>query len=146
MDMNKAFFLKKEDSNPQWRLIDADGKVLGRLATEIAVILRGKDQAEFTPHTHSGDYVVVINAEKIVLTGNKLADKEYVTYSGYQGGKKVKTANDLMKKDPTDLIKLAVKRMLPKIHKSALSRETFKKLKVYTGSQHPHEAQINQAK
>lgn len=142
MDMNKAFFLRKEDSNPQWRLIDAKGKVLGRLATEIAVILRGKDQVEFTPHTHSGDYVVVINAAHIVLTGNKLEDKEYVTYSGWQGGKKVKTAREIMMKKPTELLKKAVQRMMPTVHKSALSRETFKKLKIYADDQHPHAAQI----
>ena len=142
MDMNKAFFLRKEDANPQWRLIDAKGQVLGRLATQIAVILRGKDQVEFTPHTHSGDYVVVINASEIVLTGNKLDGKIYLTYSGYQGGQKSKTARDIIKKDPTELLRLAVKRMLPRINKSTLSRETLKKLKIYAGSEHPHVAQI----
>jgi large subunit ribosomal protein L13 len=142
MDMNKAFFLRKEDANPQWRVIDAKGQVLGRLATQIAVILRGKDQVEFTPHTHSGDYVVVINASEIVLTGNKLDGKIYLTYSGYQGGQKSKTARDIIKKDPTELLRLAVKRMLPRINKSTLSRETLKKLKIYAGSEHPHVAQI----
>jgi large subunit ribosomal protein L13 len=142
MDMNKAFFLRKEDSNPQWRVIDAKGQVLGRLATRIAVILRGKDQAEFTPHTQSGDYVVVINASEIVLTGNKLDGKIYLTYSGYQGGQKSKTARDIFKKDPTDLLMLAVKRMLPNYHKSALSRDALKKLKIYAGSEHPHIAQV----
>lgn len=143
MDMNRAFFLRKEDANPQWRLIDASGKVLGRLATEIADILRGKDQAEFTPHTHSGDYVVVINAEKIVLTGNKLDDKVYLTYSGYMGGQKSKTARQIMEKTPEKLIELAVKRMLPRTNKSALSRSILKKLKVYAGSEHPHVAQVS---
>jgi large subunit ribosomal protein L13 len=143
MDMNKTFFLRKEDANPQWRLIDASGKVLGRLATEIADILRGKDQAEFTPHTHSGDYVVVINAEKIVLTGNKLDNKIYLTYSGYMGGQKSKTARQIMEKTPGKLIELAVKRMLPRTNKSALSRSILKKLKVYAGSEHPHVAQIS---
>lgn len=143
MDMNKTFFLRKEDANPQWRLIDASGKVLGRLATEIADILRGKDQAEFTPHTHSGDYVVVINAEKIVLTGNKLDGKVYLTYSGYMGGQKSKTARQIMEKTPEKLIELAVKRMLPRTNKSALSRSILKKLKVYAGSEHPHVAQIS---
>ena len=142
MDMNRAFFLRKEDANPQWRLIDASGKVLGRLATEIADILRGKDQAEFTPHTHSGDYVVVINAEKIVLTGNKLDGKVYLTYSGYMGGQKSKTARQIMEKTPEKLIELAVKRMLPRTNKSSLSRSILKKLKVYAGSEHPHVAQI----
>lgn len=143
MDMNKTFFLRKEDANPQWRLIDASGKVLGRLATEIADILRGKDQAEFTPHTHSGDYVVVINAEKIVLTGNKLDGKVYLSYSGYMGGQKSKTAREIMEKTPEKLIELAVKRMLPRTNKSALSRSILKKLKVYAGSEHPHVAQIS---
>ena len=143
MDMNKTFFLRKEDANPQWRLIDASGKVLGRLATEIADILRGKDQAEFTPHTHSGDYVVVINADKIVLTGNKLNDKVYLSYSGYMGGQKSKTAREIMEKTPGKLIELAVKRMLPRTNKSALSRSTLKKLKVYAGAEHPHVAQIS---
>jgi len=143
MDMNKTFFLRKEDANPQWRLIDASGKVLGRLATEIADILRGKDQAEFTPHTHSGDYVVVINAEKIVLTGNKLDGKVYLSYSGYIGGQKSKTAREIMQKTPEKLIELAVKRMLPRTNKSALSRSILKKLKVYAGSEHPHVAQIS---
>lgn len=142
MDMNKAFFLRKEDANPQWRVIDAKGQVLGRLATQIAVILRGKDQVEFTPHAQSGDYVVVINASEIVLTGNKLDGKIYLTYSGYQGGQKSKTARDIIKKDPTDLLMLAVKRMLPHYHKSALSRNNLKRLKIYAGSEHPHIAQV----
>jgi large subunit ribosomal protein L13 len=142
MDMNKAFFLRKEDANPQWRLIDAKGKVLGRLATQVADILRGKDQPEFTSHTDSGDYVVIINASHIVLTGNKLDGKEYVTYSGYQGGKKVKTAREMMKKTPEKVFELAVKRMLPNTNKSSLSRSILKKLKVYAGNEHPHIAQI----
>ena len=143
MDMNKTFFLRKEDSNPQWRVIDAKGQVLGRLATKIATILRGKDQVEFTPHTQSGDYVVVINAADIVLTGNKLDGKIYLTYSGYQGGQKSKTPRDIIKKDPTALLMLAVKRMLPHYHKSALSRDALKKLKIYAGSEHPHIAQVS---
>lgn len=142
MDMNKAFFLRKEDANPQWRLIDAKGKVLGRLATQVADILRGKDQPEFTSHTDSGDYVVIINASQMVLTGNKLDGKEYITYSGYQGGKKVKTARQLMEKTPEKVFELAVKRMLPRTNKSSLSRSILKKLKVYAGSEHPHQAQI----
>jgi large subunit ribosomal protein L13 len=143
MDMNRAFFLRKEDANPQWRVIDARGKVVGRLATEISTILRGKDQVEYTRHTHSGDYVVVINAEHAVLTGNKMDGKIYLTYSGYQGGQKSKTPRELMKKDKTQVLYLAVKRMMSKIHKSALSRETLKKLKIYAGDQHPHTAQVS---
>ena len=139
MDMNKAFFLRKEDSNAQWRVIDAKGKVLGRLATEIADILRGKDQTVFTPHTDSGDYVVVINASGIKLTGNKWEDKEYITVSGYMSGKKVKSAREVFDRDPTRLIEYAVKRMLPK---NRLSRSVFKKLKVYATDKHPHKAQV----
>ena len=139
MDMNRAFFLRKEDTNAQWGVIDANGKVLGRLATEIADILRGKDQATFTPHTDSGDYVVVINASKIVLTGNKWEDKEYISVSGWMGGKKVRSAQEVFAKDPARLIQLAVKRMLPK---NILSRTIFKKLKVYPKAVHPHVAQL----
>lgn len=139
MDMNRAFFLRKEDTNPQWRVIDAQGKVLGRLATEIADILRGKDQATFTPHTDSGDYVVVLNASKIVLTGNKWEDKEYITVSGWMGGKKVKSAQEVFDKDPARIIHLAVKRMLPK---NILSRSIIKKLKIYADENHPHKAQV----
>ncbi|HSW76751.1 MAG TPA: 50S ribosomal protein L13 [Candidatus Saccharimonadales bacterium] len=143
MDMNKAFFLRKEDVNPQWRLIDAKGKVPGRLATQIADILRGKDQAEFTSHTDSGDYVVVINASQMVFTGNKLDGKVYLTYSGYMGGQKSKTARQLMEKTPEKVLELAVKRMLPRTNKSSLSRSILKKLKVYAGSEHSHQAQIS---
>ena len=123
MDMNKAFFLRKEDSNAQWRVIDAKGKVLGRLATEIANVLRGKNQAMYTPHTDCGDYVVVVNASSIVLTGDKWEDKEYISNSGYIGGKKVKSAREVFDRDPARLVELAVKRMLPK---NRLSRSVFK--------------------
>ena len=136
--MNRAFFLRKEDAAPSWRLIDAEGKVLGRLATKIADILRGKDKPYYTPHTDSGDYVVIINADKIILSGDKWEDKQYISYSGWQSGKKVTTARELLKKHPTYLIEYAVKRMLPK---NKLNRQVFKKLKVYVGSEHPHEAQ-----
>jgi large subunit ribosomal protein L13 len=142
MDMNKAFFLRKEDSNPQWRLIDAKGKVLGRLATEVSDILRGKDQPEYTAHTDCGDYVVIINAAHIVFTGNKLDGKVYLTYSGYQGGQKSKTAREMMAKNPAKVIELAVKRMLPSHSKNPLSRQILKKLKVYPQAEHPHKAQF----
>lgn len=138
-DINKAFFLRKEDRNPQWHVIDAEGKVVGRLATEVANILRGKNKPEYTPHTDTGDYVVIINAEKAVFTGNKLNQKTYETYSGHIGGKKVLTAKQVMEKKPEQILTLAVKRMLPK--ESALSRSIFKKLKVYKGNKHPHIAQ-----
>lgn len=140
MDMNKSFCLRKEDSAPAWRVIDAQGKVLGRLATHIADALRGKDKAFYTPHTDSGDYIVVINAEKIVLTGNKLEGKIYDRYSGWMGGYKVTSAKDMLAKKPEFLIEHAVKGMLPK---NKLSDAIIKKLKVYAGSEHPHKAQVS---
>ncbi len=126
-DMNKAFFLRKEDRDPKWHLFDADGKILGRLATEIADTLRGKNKPTYSPQTDGGDYVVVINAEKIKLTGNKWEGKEYVRYSGWMGGKKVTKAKDMLIKHPEQIIQKAVKGMLPK---NNLNREIIKKLKV----------------
>ena len=143
VDMNSAFYLKKEDNeNPQWRVIDAKGQVLGRMATQIADILRGKDKPYFTPHTDSGDYVVVINASKVVLTGNKLEDKEYAHYTGWIGGRKVTSAKELLAKHPDRIITLAVKGMLPK---NILSRYLLRKLRVYPGNEHPHLAQKPEA-
>lgn len=139
MSMNKSFVLKKEERRPQWRLIDAEGKILGRLATQIADALRGKDKPYYTPHTDSGDYVVVINAEKVALSGNKMEDKEYIRVSGWMGGKKVATAKEVLEKHPTWLIEKAVKGMLPK---NKLNKEIIKKLKVYVGPEHPHKAQV----
>lgn len=139
MDMNTAFFLKKEARQPQWHVIDADGLVVGRLATEIAERLRGKDKAFYTPHTDSGDYVIVINASKLVFTGNKWNDKVYDNYTGWIGGLKSLTAKQVRAKDPARIIELAVKRMLPK---NILSRYIFRKLRVYEGPTHPHIAQI----
>ena len=141
MDMNKSFVLKNENRSPQWRVIDAEGQILGRLATKIADALRGKDRATFTPHTDSGDYIVVINAEKIALTGDKMENKEYVRYTGWMGGQKIVTARELLEKHPTQLVEKAVKGMLPK---NKLSRQIIKKLKVYVGSEHPHKAQVGQ--
>ena len=141
MDMNKAFFLRKEDRDPVWKLVDAKGQTLGRLATRIADMLRGKDQVYFTSHTDSGDYVVVINADKIVLTGNKWEDKIYDRYTGWMGGYKVISAKDMQKRHPDHIITHAVKGMLPK---NKLNRQIIKKLKVYTGDQHPHTAQVSQ--
>jgi large subunit ribosomal protein L13 len=138
-DFNKTYFMKKEEKSPSWRLIDAQDKVLGRLATEITNILRGKDMPTYTPQTDSGDYVVVINAEKIKLTADKMDTKIYATYSGWIGGLKELTAKQVMEKDPARLIEYAVKGMLPK---NRLSRQIIKKLKVYAGTEHPHKAQI----
>ncbi|MGZ6251187.1 MAG: 50S ribosomal protein L13 [Candidatus Chromulinivorax sp.] len=137
--MNRTFYLRKEDRNPQWKVMDATGQSLGRLSTVIADTLRGKNQAMYTPHTDSGDYVVVINAANVVLTGNKWEDKEYVRHSGYLGNRRVLTAKQMAQKDVTEIIKHAVKLMLPK---NNLSKQILKKLKVYAGSEHPHKAQV----
>jgi large subunit ribosomal protein L13 len=139
MDMNKTFFLHKEDRRPQWRLIDAKGAILGRLACQIANALRGKDKPYFTPHEDAGDYVIVINAEKVALTGDKWEGKEYARYTGWIGGYRVTKAKDMLIKHPTQLIELAVFGMLPK---NKLNRQIIKKLKVYVGDQHPHTAQL----
>jgi large subunit ribosomal protein L13 len=139
MDMNKCFFLRKEDRQPAWHVIDASDRVLGRLATQVALILRGKNKPEFTPHTDTGDYVIITNCEKIVLTGDKWKGKIYRSYSGWRGGLKEPSAEEVFKKDPTLLVKYAVKRMLPK---SILGRDLIQKLKVYVGDKHPHTAQL----
>ena len=129
---------KKEELTKKWYLVDAEGKVLGRLASQIAKILRGKHKPTFTPHVDTGDFVVVINAEKVKLTGNKLNNKVYTRYSGYPGGLKVITAKKLLLKKPEEIIRHAVKGMLPR---GPLGRRMFKKLKVYSGDSHPHQAQ-----
>ena len=129
---------KKEEVTRDWFLVDADNKVLGRMATEIANILRGKKKPIYTPSVDTGDFVVVINAEKIQLTGNKLADKMYHSHSGFPGGLKSIAAGKLIEKKPEDLIRKAVKGMLPK---NKLARHMLKKLKIYAGPAHPHEAQ-----
>lgn len=139
MDMNKTFFLAKEAREPRWIEIDAEGEIVGRLASKIANMLRGKNKTIFTPHTDAGDYVVVINADKIVFTGDKMTDKEYERYTGYLGGYRVATPAEKLKKDPAFIIEHAVRGMLPK---NKLARQQIKKLKVYAGSQHPHKAQI----
>lgn len=139
-DFNSAFFARKEDHKPKWHLIDAEGMILGRLATKVANIIRGKSKPTYTAHTDFGDYVVIVNAEKIALTGNKLNDKIYQRYSGYIGGLKEISARDLLVKHPTELVYNAVKGMLPK---NKLNRQVIKKLKIYAGSAHPHKAQIS---
>jgi large subunit ribosomal protein L13 len=134
----KTFSAKEHEIDKKWYLIDASDKILGRLASEIATILRGKHKAIFTPHMDAGDYVIVVNADKIVLTGTKLANKMYYRHSGYVGGLKETTAKQLLEKKPENLIKLAVKGMLPK---TSLGRRQLKKLKIYAGPGHPHGAQ-----
>ena len=132
---------KKNEIERAWYIVDAENKVLGRLATQIATILRGKHKPLFTPHVDTGDFVVVINAEKIHLTGNKLDKKMYHRHSGYPGGIKSVSAGELLEKNPETIIKHAVKGMLPK---NKLGREQFKKLKVYPGKEHPHTSQMPQ--
>ena len=133
---------KKSDNKQNWWVVDAEGQVLGRLATTIAARLRGKHNPAFTPHVDTGDAVVVINADKIVLTGRKLQKKIYYRHSGYIGGLTEITAEKLLEKRPEDLIRHAVKGMLPK---NKLGRQLFKKLKVYAGNTHPHAAQQAEA-
>jgi large subunit ribosomal protein L13 len=139
MDFNRAYLMKNEQRNPAWRVIDAQGKILGRLATQVAEALRGKDLAKYTPHTDSGDYVVVINADKIKLSANKMETKMYWSYSGWIGGYKERSARQIFDKNPAELIERAVKGMLPK---NRLSDKVLTKLKVYVGTEHPHKAQF----
>ncbi len=129
---------KKVDIERRWYLIDAKDKVLGRLASFVATRLRGKHKPIYTPHLDTGDFIIVINAEKVRLTGNKLKDKIYYRHTGYMGGLKSITADKLLQKRPEDLIRFAVHGMLPK---NRLGRKLIKKLKVYAGNGHPHEAQ-----
>ncbi|WP_298272849.1 50S ribosomal protein L13 [Geobacter sp.] len=129
---------KKEEVTREWFLVDADSKVLGRVATEIANILRGKKKPTYTPSVDTGDFVIVVNAEKIALTGNKMTDKIYYSHSGFPGGLKEIAAGKLLEKKPEEVIRKAVKGMLPK---NKLARHMLKKLKVYAGGEHPHGAQ-----
>lgn len=129
---------KPQDAQRNWHVIDAEDKILGRMATEIAVKLRGKDKPEFAPHMDMGDFVVVVNAEKIKVSGNKLSQKKYHRYSGYPGGIKEISLEKLLEKKPEDVIRQSVRGMLPK---NKLGRDLLKKLKVYAGPEHPHQAQ-----
>jgi large subunit ribosomal protein L13 len=134
----KTVSAKKEEIQHEWYLVDATDKILGRLATQIANVLRGKNKPIFTPHVDTGDFIIVTNAEKVKLTGKKLENKRYYRHSGYPGGFRVRTAQEVLKKKPEDLIMLAVKGMLPK---NRLGSKLLTKLKVYAGKAHPHEAQ-----
>jgi len=134
----KTFAPKKDEIERKWLLINADGKILGRLATEISVLLRGKAKPQFAPFIDTGDFVVVINAEKIQVTGRKLEQKKYYSHTGYPGGIKEKTLNELMDTNPEEVLRKAVWGMIPK---NKLGRKIHKKLKVYRGPNHPHEAQ-----
>ena len=128
----------KADMNKNWYLIDAENLVLGRLASNIATILMGKNKPVYTPFMDTGDFVVVVNAEKIKVTGKKMTEKNYYSHSGYFGGLKTKTLAEMLDRKPEEVIRLAVKRMLPK---TILGRKMLKKLKIYSGSEHPHHSQ-----
>ena len=134
----KTYQAKQGEVQRDWYLVDASGKILGKVASEIARRLRGKHKPIYTPHTDTGDFVIVVNAAGIALTGKKLTDKMYYRYSGYPGGLRETAAGDMLKEKPEELIRAAVRGMLPK---NTLGRAMLKKLKIYAGSDHPHEAQ-----
>lgn len=129
---------RPQDVQHDWYVVDAENKTLGRLATEVARRLRGKHKPEYTPHVDTGDYIVIVNAEKVAVTGNKLADKMYYRHTGYIGNLKSTNLQDLLDKHPERVIEIAVKGMLPK---NTLGRAMYRKLKVYAGAEHPHTAQ-----
>ena len=133
-----TFMQKKETVDRKWYVVDAEGKTLGRLATKVATVLRGKHKPTYTPHVDCGDYVIVINADKVVLTGNKLNDKMYYNHSGFPGGLRERNAKTMIEKYPEEMVERAIKGMLP--HNS-LGRAMGKKLFVYAGADHKHEAQ-----
>ena len=134
----KTYSAKPGEVERDWYLVDAEGKTLGRLATQIADTLRGKRKPQFTPHVDTGDFVVVVNAEKITVTGNKLDQKRYYRHSGYPGGLKSRTLREQLDRRPTEVLRTAVRGMLPK---NRLARQQITKLKVYAGPEHPHESQ-----
>ena len=134
----KTVSANKATVNKEWFVVDATDQILGRLSSEVAKIIRGKNKTYFTPHVDCGDYVIVINAEKVKLTGRKLTDKQYLRYTGYPGGERWSTPEELLKKNPTSIIERAVKGMLPR---NRLGNAIIKNLYVYAGSEHPHQAQ-----
>ncbi|HKK41724.1 MAG TPA: 50S ribosomal protein L13 [Bacteroidales bacterium] len=134
----KTVSANKATVNKEWVVIDAEGKVLGRLATVVASTLRGKHKTNYTPHVDCGDNVIVINAEKVILTGDKMSDKVYIRHTGHPGGQRFATADELLKKKPISLVEKAVKGMLPK---NRLGSALYRNLYVYAGTEHPHEAQ-----
>ena len=134
----KTFMLRKEDVEHKWYVIDAEGQVLGKVAALAASVLRGKHKPTFTPYVACGDNVIIINAEKVVLTGNKLDDKMYYNHSGYPGGLRERTARTMKEKYPVEMVERAVKNMLPK---NRLGRQIYRQLFVYAGNEHKHEAQ-----
>jgi large subunit ribosomal protein L13 len=134
----KTYTAKPEDIQRRWYIVDAEGKTLGRMATVIANILRGKNKPIFTPHMDCGDYIVVINADKVAVTGNRMDEKMYYHHSGYPGGLTTESMRTVMGKNPDRVIRQAVQKMLPK---NTLSKQVLKKLKIYSGTEHPHGAQ-----
>ena len=136
--MTRTFSPKPADVQPNWLIIDADDVVLGRLASHVAALLRGKHKPTFAPHMDMGDFVIVINADKVALTGSKLAEKLYYRHSGYPGGLTATTYSEMVEKHPTRAVEKAIRGMLPK---NSLGRAQIKKLKVYAGAEHPHAAQ-----
>jgi large subunit ribosomal protein L13 len=134
----KTYSAKPGEITREWYLVDAEGKTLGRLATQIADTLRGKLKPQYTPHVDTGDFVIVVNAEKIQVTGNKLDQKRYYRHSGYPGGLRSRTLREQLERRPTEVLRVAVKGMLPK---NRLARQQITKLKIYAGPEHPHEAQ-----
>jgi len=133
-----TFMANRSTVNPQWFVIDATDQVVGRLAVQIANLLRGKHKPEYTPHCDTGDFVVVINAEKVKFTGKKWEQKSYQTFSGYAGGQKIVPAHEMLERKPEEVLHLAVKRMVPR---NRLGRQQMSKLKLYAGPSHPHQAQ-----
>ncbi|KOO48445.1 50S ribosomal protein L13 [Viridibacillus arvi] len=140
--MRTTFMAKGHEVERKWLVVDAEGKTLGRLASEVAAILRGKHKAIFTPNVDTGDHVILINAGKIELTGNKLQDKIYYRHTQFAGGLKTRTAGEMKEKYPKQMLELAIKGMLPK---NSLGRQMFTKLHVYAGAEHPHAAQKPEA-
>ncbi|MBC5638583.1 MULTISPECIES: 50S ribosomal protein L13 [Ornithinibacillus] len=136
--MRTTFMANENNIERKWLVVDAEGQRLGRLASEVAAILRGKHKATYTPHVDTGDYVIIVNADKIELTGNKLSDKKYYRHSGHPGGLKERTADEMRTKYPEQMLEIAIKGMLPK---GSLGRKMAKKLHVYRGAEHNHAAQ-----
>ena len=136
--MNKTYIAKPQDVIKQYYILDAKDKILGRVATKAAILLRGKHKPIFTPHVDTGDMVVVINADKVRVTGKKLTDKEYQRYSGYPSGQKRVKLADMLAQKPTEVLHLAIKRMIPQ---NKLGDKVLKKLRIYAGDKHPHQAQ-----
>jgi large subunit ribosomal protein L13 len=134
----KTFLAKKETVQPKWHIVDAEGQVLGRLAVKIANVLRGRHKSTYTPHVDTGDYVIVVNAEKVVVTGKKDEQKKYMFFSGYVGGESYRSITEQRTRNPQFIIEHAVKGMLPK---NRLARQMLKKLRVFAGPEHTHEAQ-----